>query len=120
MTAALFTPTFLYLTAVLVIWAVRFLAAYIFTALACARGWADAAVGALGLVPAVVSLFTLIAAAGCGAILFHAAVHLRRAPRDPAEENVRFIHIMAGSVAALALLAIIWETLPVFVVPICN
>jgi hypothetical protein len=47
-------------------------------------------------------------------------VHLRQAPRDPAEENVRFIHLMAGSVAALALLAIIWETLPVFVVPICN
>ena len=120
MTAALFTPTFLYLTAGLVIWAVRFLAAYIFTALACARGWADAAAGAVGLVPAVVGLFTLVAAAGCGAILLYAGVHLKRAPRAPAEENVRFIHAMAGSVAALALLAIIWETLPVFVVPICN
>jgi hypothetical protein len=120
MTAALFTPTFLYLTAGLVIWAVRFLAAYIFTALACARGWADAAVGEVGLVAAVVSLLTLVAAAGCGAILFYAAVHLRRVARDPAEETVRFIHVMAGSIAALGLLAIIWETLPVFVIPICS
>jgi hypothetical protein len=120
MTAALFTPTFLYLTAGLVIWAVRFLAAYIFTALACARGWADAAVGAVGLVPAVVGLFTLIAVAACAAVLFRAAVQLRAAPRGPAEENFRFIHLMAGSIAALALLAIIWETLPVFVIPICN
>jgi hypothetical protein len=120
MTAALFTPTFLYLTGGLIIWAVRFLAAYIFTALACARGWDDSAVGEVGLVAAVVSFLTLVAVTGCGAILFHAAVHLRRAPPEPAEENVRFIHVMAGSIAALALLAIIWETLPVFVIPICS
>jgi hypothetical protein len=120
MTAALFTPTFLYLTGGLVIWALRFLAAYIFTALACARGWSDAAVAVVGLVPAVVSLFTLIAAAACGAILLRAAAHLRQASIDPTEENARFIHYMAGSIAALALVAIIWETLPVFIIPICD
>ena len=120
MTAQLFTPTFLYITAGLIIWAVRFLAAYIFTALACARGWSDAAAGAVGLVPAVVTLFTLIAGIGCAVILVRAAVHVRERPTDAAEENTRFIHYLAGSVAALGLLAILWETLPVFLVPICN
>jgi hypothetical protein len=115
MTSALFTPTFLYLSGGLIIWAARFLSAYVFTALACARGWSDASLAGLGLVPAVVGILSLVAALGCVAILARAVVSLKGAP----DENARFIHYMAGSIAALGLLAVIWETLPVFMIPIC-
>jgi hypothetical protein len=120
MVSALFTPTFIYINAGLIIWAVRFLAAYVFTALACARGWSDATIAGIGAVPAVVGLFTLLAAIGCVAILARAAAHLRSSVSpDPAAENARFIHYVAGSIAALGLLAVIWETLPIFMIPIC-
>ena len=74
----------------------------------------------MSLVPLSVSGFTLAAVAGCLAILLRAASYLRQSAVDPAEENTRFIHYMAGSIAALALVAVIWETLPVFIIPICN
>jgi hypothetical protein len=119
MTNALFTPTFLYLSAGLIIWAARFLAAYIFTALACARGFADATLAGIGIVPAVVSLFTAAVAIACAAVMARALAHLRTAPPEPANENARFVHYVAGSIAALGLLAAIWETIPVFVIPIC-
>ncbi len=114
-----FTPTILYLTGGLIIWGARFLAAYIFTAIACARGWADASLGGLGIVPAVVSLLTLAAAAGCVAILLSALPHLRRASPDTGD-NSHFIHYVAATMAALGLLAVVWETLPVFMIPICR
>jgi hypothetical protein len=38
---------------------------------------------------------------------------------DPLAENARFVHYVAGSVAALGLLAVVWETLPVLMIPIC-
>ena len=115
-----FTPTILYLSGGLIIWGARFLAAYIFTAIVCARGWAGVSLAGLGLVPAVVTLFTLAAAAGCVAIMLRAASHLRRSSSDADEQNTRFVHYIAATMAALGLLAVIWETLPVFMIPICR
>lgn len=115
-----FTPTILYLTGGLIIWGARFLAAYIFTAIVCSRGWSDASLGGLGIVPAIVSLLTLVSAAGCLAIMLRARAHLRRASPDAAEQNTRFVHYIAATMAALGLLAVIWETLPVYMIPICR
>ena len=121
MPAAFFTPTFLYMLAGLILWAVRFLAAYSFTAIACTRGWSDAVLAGIDAVPLGVGLLTLASALGCAAVLARAVPRLGFTASDAdAEENTRFVHFIAATVAALALLAVIWETLPVFLVPVCR
>jgi hypothetical protein len=91
----------LWIAAGIAIWALHFAAAYGFTALACARGWEAA-------VPWVVGGATL---AAVGAIaLLTLALWPRRA---------HFIEWMAIAVAALALVAILLEAVPVMMVPPC-
>ena len=121
MPAAIFTPTFLYMLAGLIVWSVRFLVVYSFTAIACSRGWAGETLAGIGIVPLVVSVLTLASILGCIAVLARAVPRLDfRWPDQDAEENTRFVHYVAATVAALALLAVIWETLPVFLVPVCR
>lgn len=119
MPAVAFTPTFLFLMGGLIIWAARFLAAYSFTAVACAKGWTGADVGGFGLVPLVIAALSLVSIAGCAALLLRAISGSRRVDRDDGEHADRFIDTVAALVAGLAGLAILWETLPVFLVPVC-
>ncbi|HWT29604.1 MAG TPA: hypothetical protein VN240_01100 [Propylenella sp.] len=114
-----FTPTFLYLTGGLTIWGVRFLAIYSFMGLACARGWA-APLGGFGAIQLVALVVSLAALAACLALIFRAASHVRARTANGVEENIRFIHYVAGSAAALAGLAIVLESLPFFLIPICT
>jgi hypothetical protein len=119
MAPASLTLTMLYMTAGLTIWALRFVAAYAFTAIACSRGW-EAAGERVGAVSIGVAALSLIAALGCAAIAACAFVAMRAAPAGQTEENQRFIHYVAASVALLALVAILWETAPLVIVPICR
>ena len=112
-----FTSTFLYLTGGLTIWGVRFLAIYSFMGLTCARGWADPS-GGFGTIQLVALIASLAALAGCAALIFRAASHLKARTADGVEENIGFIHYVADSAAALAALAIVLETLPFFLIPI--
>jgi len=82
-----------------VVWALHFAATYGFTALACARGFGAA-------VPWVVVAATLVAAAAAIAVI---ATHL----------SAEFTRWMTASVAALALLAIVWEGLSPLWAPPC-
>jgi hypothetical protein len=121
MPAAVFTRTFFYMLGGLIFWGGRFLAVYSFTAVACSRGWSDDSVVGIGVVPLGVGFFTLIAIVGCGALLAWAYARVRATFPDPdAEENTRFVHYIAATVAALSLLAVVWETLPVFILPVCT
>jgi hypothetical protein len=113
-------PTFLYLFGGLFIWALRFLAGYSFVALACARGWHAGSIAGIGVVPLVVVVLTALALAACAAILVPALLSLRRAPPAAAEQAPAFIHAIAATVAALGMLAILWETLPFLLVPVCR
>lgn len=120
MRAAPFTQSFLYLTGGLIIWAVRFLAIYPFTALACARGWSQASLAGIGMVPLVMSLSAIVAVLGCAAILLRALARMGDRSSDEIAQNARFVHVVAASVAALAILAMIWETLPVLFISTCG
>ena len=82
-----------------VVWALHFAAIYGFTALACARGFGAAA-------PWVALGATVVAAAAAIAII---ATHL----------SSEFTRWMTASVAALALLAIVWEGLSPLWAPPC-
>jgi hypothetical protein len=83
------------------VWAAHFTALYGFTALACGRGFA-------GAVPWVAGGATLAAIGALGLIAWR-----HRGRRD--EFNAWLTLALAG----LALLAVVYETVPLFIVPIC-
>jgi hypothetical protein len=84
------------------VWALHFTAIYGLTALACARGWG-------WLVMPSIAASTLLASIAIGALL---AIALPR--------RAQFEYWMSACVAALALVAIVWEALPVLMVPACG
>lgn len=84
-----------------VAWAVHFAALYGFAALACARGFA-------GAIPWFTAGATLLAALASGAVLL---VGWRR--------RGSFQGWLGASFAALALVAIAWQAVPVYIVPLC-
>jgi hypothetical protein len=87
------------------IWAAHFLVIYATTGIVCAKRSSNAE-----LVPWVIGIATVIAFA---AVLGVMRSNLRRSAND------RFIHWMAIALAGLALIAIVWEAIPVLLVPIC-
>jgi hypothetical protein len=95
-----FWPTALRISAGAIVWALHFAATYGFTALACARGLGAA-------VPYLVSAATMLA------ILSIAVLLARSMRREGFEEWLTF------AVAAIALVAVVFETVPVFLVDAC-
>ena len=81
------------------VWALHFTVIYGFTALACARGFGAAA-------PWVVGAASVVATAIAVTIIL---THL----------SSEFTRWMTASVAAAALVAIVWEGLSAFMVPAC-
>ncbi len=91
------------------IWAVHFMAIYGFTTLACARDFASIQWLGIGVVAWVVGGATMIALAAASSVIVAA---IRTSP-------IGFTQWIAGSVAALASLAMIWEALPAMMVSAC-
>lgn len=104
----------------LAIWAAHFGVVYAANALACERGWAEERLLGLPLVPTAVALATLAALGGL-ALVFRASVRGMRPPYDVAgEEEPRFTRWFAAATCALSALAVVFETVPAFVVPPCG
>jgi len=110
MAVSRFSASVLRMSCPVMIWAMHFLAIYGFTAFVCARGLADLRWLGVGIVPWTITLVTLLAMAATIAVILPAA----RAAR------ASFSHWMAATIGALALIAIVWEALPVFIVPTCD
>lgn len=100
-TATEFFPTALRIAAGAIVWALHFTVLYGFAALACARGFA-------GAVPWV---------SGAASVLALTAVALILARSHP--HRGEFESWLAFSIAALALVAIVFETVAVFLVRTC-
>lgn len=100
------------------IWAAHFFVIYSVTAIACERGRPDAGWPGIGLVPWVIGLATAAAVATAGWI----TVRSLRAASRPAEtdQTSHFVDWMTASLCTLALIAIVWEALPVLLVPVCT
>jgi hypothetical protein len=92
------------------IWAVHFMAIYGFTTLACARAFATTQWLGIGIVAWAIGAATIIALAAAVAVVVSAT---RTAP------VIGFTDWITAGVAALAALAIVWEALPVIMVPAC-
>jgi hypothetical protein len=82
------------------LWALHFTMVYGFTALACARGFAAAVPSAVAAATLILGTLTVI-------------VILR------GTKGAGFIDWLAAALAGFALLAIVWEAIPAFVVPAC-
>lgn len=92
----------LFMSSGVVVWALHFGTLYGLTALACARGWQPLLVPSIAVATAIAALATIsIIAAG-----------LRR--------RAQFESWMGAGIAALALVAIVWDAMPVLVVPPCR
>lgn len=111
----------------LVVWAVHFGVIYGYAGLACARGWEDGPFG-LGAITAVTTGATLAALAAL-AVLVVWSTRSRPAAgevgfdnpgrnRDP--ETGHFLRRVGIYTSALAALAVIYETLPVFTTDVCG
>lgn len=84
------------------VWALHFGAIYGFTALACARGFP-------GAVPWFAGAASLLAATALGLLI------ARNVPRRAGFESW-----MTASIAALALVGVVFETVPVYMVRTCG
>lgn len=113
MTLSHFTRTALRMFSGPLIWGVHFLAIYVFAAVACARESFNPAL--VAAVPWAVLGMTLLAATALLAMIVP-AIRVAKHSRDDASV---FIPWATAAFAALALIAVIWETLPVLMVPIC-
>jgi type IV secretory pathway TrbD component len=102
----------------LLVWGAHFGLVYVITALACARRFYALEWQGIGLVVWVVAIATLAAIASVLAIALPVWRHIRRhgAP-DPTSAFIDWLTVAFGG---LALVAIVWEGLPVLLVPICK
>lgn len=118
-----FTRTFLLIFSGPIIWALHFVAIYGFTGIACARALHEVAWLGIGAVSWFIGISCLLA---LGAIAAIAALTAKKRNRMPPAgvntmraEKHSFIGSMTIMLGMLAAIAIIWETLPVLLVPAC-
>lgn len=97
-----FAATALRLASGVIVWALHFAAVYGFTALACARGWSAAVAPAIATATALAALAALaIVVAGM-------------------RKRTEFDSWLMAGIAALSLVAILWEAIAVLLVPACG
>lgn len=114
MRASSFTHNFLLLFAGPLIWAVHFVVIYGFIGIVCARPPASAGWLGIGIPVWGITAASLIAIA---ALMI---IYLTVKPRDTLRDNHIFIRWMSLTLSLLSMIAIIWETLAAFLVPVCG
>lgn len=111
--SASFTRVFLLMLSGPIIWAAHFLFVYGFTGIVCARPAFHIEWMGVSITAWMVSIATLLSIAAIG------AVQVRMRKRVPSAGDQRFVPVMTCMLALLAVVAIVWETLPAFIVPPC-
>ena len=114
MRATPFTTNFLLMLAGPLIWAAHFLAVYVYAGILCARPrwnveWLGLSIAGWGTVAA-----SVVALAAMAALLVFARA------RGVEHDNRIFIRWISIGLSLLSAVAIIWETVPVFLVPACG
>lgn len=108
-----FSRAFLFMLAGPIIWAVHFLFIYTVNGVACARpamdrSWAGMPVASW-----------IIVAASVAALTAMAFIYLRMRNRVPGNAGPGFLPWVAGMLSFLSAVAVVWETMPVILVPGC-
>lgn len=110
MTSRPFTPTALWISSGVIVWSLHFLAIYGFAAIACARGLGDSRWLGVG----VVTIAAIAASVLALALLAKLFVPVTRRWHAASFEDW-----LATTIAGLSAIGIVWETVPVFIVPPC-
>lgn len=92
------------------IWAAHFLAVYVLVALACARHFADVEWFGADAVSWGIGMATLAGLAGIAAVATRVAGN---------GAGTSFVSWTTMSVGGLSALAIVWETIPALIMPMC-
>ncbi|KFG67714.1 hypothetical protein [Microvirga sp. BSC39] len=103
----------------MIAWAVQFTIIYGVTSTLCGRGWADATIFGIGIVPLTI-LTTTLATLSAAAILL--AVSLREDRRlriRPASATDSFLSHAGVLINGFSLVAILWNGVPAFILPAC-
>jgi hypothetical protein len=105
----------------LLVWAAHFALIYAITAFICARGLQGRQLWGLGALPLATGLATLAALAAALAILLIGRRRHRaaRGQHDAKAVDV-FMNYCTMALAGLSLLAIIWNAVPILIVPACQ
>lgn len=109
MQARPFARTTLRMFAGVLVWAAHFTVIYSFTGIACARGFGQAQWLGVGVTTWAIGAASAVAVAAILLVLVPAARRARGSFED----------WMTAAMAALALLAIVYETIPIWTVPAC-
>lgn len=116
-----FLRPLLFMLAGLLVWAAHFAVLYAINALACARGFANGMALGVGIVPLAISAATLLALAVLGWIVFGALSGSRpHVPASAEHQTSVFMRFVALTVAGISFVAIVYETVPAFIVPPCG
>jgi hypothetical protein len=115
------TPRLVGMMAGLWIWAIQFTLVYGFTALACARDFADWTVAGFNIVRLVIAVVTLICLVLDAAVMLK-GLRVRRSAQTEggATSGDAMIGYITVTVAALSLIAIAYTGLPALIVPVCG
>ena len=110
-----FTTTTFLVTGGLLVWMADFVFVYVFAAVACARGFADASLFGLPVVPLATVLSSMIAGTVTVAIIRRGyAMHSAES-----DEHTRFIGFVTWAGGGLALVALVLLLMPAVVVSAC-
>ncbi len=111
----------LFMVGGLIVWAVQFTVIYGFNAIACARRFHEVDILGMGVVPLVVTAATVVAVLVTAAILL--AAYRRIGPARDARDDKPvndFMRYTTITIAALSLVAIVWNGVPALIVPSCG
>lgn len=98
----------------LFVWAAHLIVIYVAQAVACVLGIPERSARAETVVLAGLAAVTVLAAA------IVAAHGVRRHRQQPETDDQRFLFNIAVGQDAIAALAILWQLIPIFMVPICR
>jgi hypothetical protein len=103
----------------MIAWAVQFTVAYGATSTLCGRGWADATLLGIGVVPFAILSTTLVALAAAAILLIVSLREERRWRDQPVSATDSFLSQASVLINGLSLIAILWNGVPAFILPAC-
>lgn len=111
-TSPRFSAQLVFVVGGLIVWGAHFLLIYPLNAIACTRGFASAA-------PLTILALTVLALAALAAIVYAAATNRGPLLVRPGDRNQALLRMLAISIALLAGVAVVWETVPILMIPPC-
>ena len=100
-------------------WAVQFTLIYGAISTLCGRGWADATLLGIGVVPFAILSTTLVTLAAAAILLIVSLREERRWRDQPSSTADAFLSQTGVLINGLSLIAILWNGVPAFILPAC-